>query len=363
MMNQFLRFSVAAWLAALVMARLPAAAASLQIGDPAPPLQVSQWVQGEPVAEFDRQHVYLIEFWATWCVPFRAAIPHLNELAQQFRNQNVVFIGADVSEPDGQAVPAFLQKLGDQEKFAYRVALDDKSRDKNGSMLTQWLQAAGQSGIPITFIVDRQGRLAWIGHPLALQSAVLDQILSGQFDVAAYAQAFTRQQQAQELRQALTLKLHQAFQAKNWDAANDALTNLEKVLPPGTIDPLTRLQILLGRQDYAGACQLAETASDAHPDDPHLQNGLAWILGITKGMDARGLALAEKIATRADLAAHGKDSQVLDTLARVQFMNGHVDAAVASERKAIAAAPDKEKTFLKQILTDYQVGILPDIKP
>lgn len=38
---------------------------TLKIGDPAPKLRVSQWVQGDPVVEFARDKAYIVEFWAT----------------------------------------------------------------------------------------------------------------------------------------------------------------------------------------------------------------------------------------------------------------------------------------------------------
>ena len=358
-MNRFLLLRALAVLAGILTAGRPALGATLHIGDPAPPLQFSQWVQGDPVPTFDDQHVYIVEFWATWCGPCKVSIPHLNEVWRKFKDHDLVVIGADVSESDESGVPAFVKKMGD--KMTYRVALDDKSQDKDGAMAVHWMQAAGQNGIPTAFVVNRQGRIAWIGHPLALQESVLAQILANQFDVAAYAQQFARQQQAQEQRQALSQKLHQALTEKNWEAADAALTEVENSQPEGPNYQITRLQILLGRKDYAGACKLAESASEAHPENASLQNGLAWMLVVTKGVDPRGLAVAEKLATRANSAAQGKDSQVLDTLARAQFLNGHTNEAVASERKAVEVAPEEAKTYLKRILTDYQVGILPEV--
>ena len=358
-MNRFKFLRALAPLAGLASAWWPAGAATLNIGDPAPPLQFSQWVQGDPVRTFDRQHVYLVEFWATWCVPCRSSIPRLNDFWRKFKDHDLVVIGADISEPDDHAVPAFLAKMGDQ--LTYPVALDDKSQDKNGAMAAHWMQAAGLNGIPTAFVVDRQGRIAWIGHPLALQESAIAQILAGQFDVTAYAREYARQQEALERRQELSQRLHQALAGKDWAAADDALTGLEKLLPADAGYQLARVQIQLGRKDYAGACKHAAEASDAHPDNVNLQNGLAWMLAVTKGVDPAGLALAEKIALRANTAAQGKNSQVLDTLARAQFLNGHTSEAAASERKAVALAPEQEKTFLKRVLTDYQVGLLPEV--
>ena len=41
------------------------AAITLNIGDQAPKIQVSKWVQGEAVTDFKTNNTYLLEFWAT----------------------------------------------------------------------------------------------------------------------------------------------------------------------------------------------------------------------------------------------------------------------------------------------------------
>ena len=63
---------------------------SLNIGDPAPPLRVKEWLKGMPLREYERGKVYVLEFWATWCVPCRAAMPHLSELARKYRDEVTV---------------------------------------------------------------------------------------------------------------------------------------------------------------------------------------------------------------------------------------------------------------------------------
>jgi thiol-disulfide isomerase/thioredoxin len=360
-MKSFNLVRALAVLAGILTMAAPTWAATLKIGDAAPPLQVAKWVQGDPVQAFDSNHVYIVEFWATWCGPCRASIPHLNETWQKFKDKNVIVIGQDVWEQDDSAVPGFVKKMGD--KMTYRVALDDKSQETNGAMAIHWMKAAGQDGIPTAFIVNRGGKIAWIGHPLALEASVLDQILADTFDIAGYAEIFEKQQQEQEQRQALDQKLGKAMKEKNWDAAEAALTEIEKSLPESArsmVNPV-RLQILIGRHDYAGAYKLVGSLSDAEPDNAVLQNELAWTLATAKGLDQEGLALAEKTAQRANTAAKGKEPGILDTLARVQFMNGQTNEAIATEQNAVDAAPDESKVFLKKFLTDYQQGKLPEI--
>ena len=123
----------------------------------------------------------------------------------------------------------------------------------------------------------------------------------------------------------------------------------------------TRLEILFGQKKNAEARQFAESFSDTHLKNAFQQNALAWVFATQPGLEKNDLALAEKIAVRANEAAQGKEAPVLDTLARIQFMNGKKTEAIATEQKAVDSAPDEEKNFYKKFLTNYQQGKLPEI--
>src|SRR3974390_3519188 len=84
-----------------------AAEPTLKVGDPAPKLQVGKWVQGEPVKGFEHGKAYIVEFWATWCGPCRASIPHLNDIHNKYKDKGLVVIGQDCSEPNENLVAPF----------------------------------------------------------------------------------------------------------------------------------------------------------------------------------------------------------------------------------------------------------------
>src|SRR4051812_48201322 len=150
----------------------------LNLGDPAPPLVVSKWVKGEKFEKFEPGKTYVVEFWATWCGPCRASIPHLTELAHKYRGHGVRFVGVDVWEQDTSKVQPFLTQMGDQ--MDYSVALDsvapgDKADD--GVMAKTWLAAAAEYGIPAAFVVH-DATIAWIGHPMQMDEP-LAKIVAG----------------------------------------------------------------------------------------------------------------------------------------------------------------------------------------
>jgi len=144
---------------------------SLNIGDPAPPLQVRAWLKGSPVKSFEKGKIYVVELWATWCKPCVASIPHLNSLVAEYKDK-VIAIGIDIYEKKSTSlnkIKAFVDSMGN--KMGYRVASGDSSY-----MVTKWINASGEgeTGIPNAFVVDEEGRLAWIGYPKKLNEVLPD---------------------------------------------------------------------------------------------------------------------------------------------------------------------------------------------
>jgi len=162
-----------------------------ELGDAAKPLDIQEWVKGSAVKLADGQGktIYVVEFWATWCPPCRASIPHLTELQKKFKDKGVVFIGVSDEKPD--VVKKFVEKMGD--KMDYTVAID------GGKTSEGYMQAYGINGIPHAFIVDKAGKIAWEGHPMDGLDKVLDEIIAGKYDMNA-AKAKAAKQAALEKR-------------------------------------------------------------------------------------------------------------------------------------------------------------------
>ncbi len=342
-----------AWLALAAGLTLnPAPAATLKVGDPAPKLQVAKWVQGEPVKEFQRDTAYIVEFWATWCGPCRVSIPHLNEIHKKFKDKGLVVIGQDSFESEEGKVEPFVKDMG--EKMTYRVAMDD---GQHGTMAQTWMDAANQPGIPTAFVVNKQGIVAWIGHPMEINDETVQQVLDGSYDITKAA--------AESARRAKLMKLSgqwsNAMKDKNWDDAESALDQIEKLLPEGQRSSvsLPRLKVLLSKGDTKAASKLASQVSDSNKDKAMMQNDLAWEMLTHKDVQERDLDLAYKIAVRANDAAQGKNPAILDTLARALFMQDQKDKAIELQEKAVALAADNDRASYRKTLNSYKEGKLP----
>ena len=151
----------------------------LNIGDPAPPLWVSGWIKGEPVQGFEKGNVYVVELWATWCIPCIAAMTHLSVLAGEYKDR-VTVLGIDIYEKKTtsiEKVKAFVDSMG--HRMDYRVAKEDSNL-----MVSGWLYAFGEQskGIPRSFVVNAEGRVAWIGYPKKLEE-VLPKIVNNAWDI------------------------------------------------------------------------------------------------------------------------------------------------------------------------------------
>eukprot|EP01027_Heterolobosea_sp_BB2_P008476 GEZU01012578.1.p1 GENE.GEZU01012578.1~~GEZU01012578.1.p1 ORF type:complete len:193 (-),score=42.44 GEZU01012578.1:157-735(-) len=136
--------------------------------EPATSLTRLSIVKGSPIPDFEKDHVYVVEFWATWCPPCRSSIPHLSELQAKFRD-SVTFVG--VTNENENVVRPFVDKMGNS--MSYTVAIDT-----DGSVNRGYMSKFSVRGIPHAFIVNKLGQVFWHGHPMdaefetALQEAI-----------------------------------------------------------------------------------------------------------------------------------------------------------------------------------------------
>jgi thiol-disulfide isomerase/thioredoxin len=345
---------------------------TLKVGDPAPKLQNGKWVQGSQVKTFQPGKAYLVEFWATWCRPCRPAIAPLNRIYTKFKDKGLVVIGQDCLEQNDTLVEPFVKKMGD--RMTYCVALDDKTNSVKGKMADTWLDAAGCNGIPSAFLIDTNGAVAWIGHPMELKQEIIEQVLAGKYDLRKAAADYEKDLKDQAEREKELAPARAAMTAvscamgeRNWDEALDDLAEVEKLVPENrrasleaTFD-MNRFRILLGKEDYPAAYKLAAKISDTHKDNPGLQNGLAWQMITDQTIEKPNLELAETLANRANEAAKGEDPGILETQARVLFMRGKKQEAVQAQTKAVALAEPEQKQVMQSRLDSYKKGELPAI--
>ena len=309
--------------------------ATLHMGDAAPKLAPSKWVKGDAVDKFEPDKVYVVEFWATWCGPCKASIPHLTEL--QKKNPDVTFIGMDCMEQEPENVAPFVKEMGD--KMDYRVAMDDAT----GTNSKNWLVAAGQNGIPCAFVVGKDSKVAWIGHPMEMEEP-LKQIIAGTFDIKkAVADAKAREE--------IQAQLGKAIEAGDIGAI-DKFAKEHPEMADGL--SVLKFQLLMQKKDYAAAVAMGKELVETQKDNSEILNDIAWMMVDPENpIDKPDLDLAMKAALRANEVAKGENGAILDTLARVYFTRGDVDKAIEIQNKAVEKADDADRAQLTKSLAEY----------
>nr|WP_161501606.1 TlpA disulfide reductase family protein [Rhodopirellula sp. SM50] len=300
----------------------------LAVGDKSPGLEIAKWVRGEPVEDPLRDRVHVVEFWATWCGPCRAGMPHISELQSEFAD-DVTFIG--VTREDEATVEGFLADNATGEKtwddiIGYRLAIDESDW-----MNLAYMKAAGQGGIPCAFIVGRDGVVEWIGHPGTIDQP-LKEIVEGTWDREAAIAEYKQQEQLQQL----SAEVGKLLRAQDWDAALERLNQFEKEFGSSKTLLNYRVRVL----EIAGRTSEAAVAREALVelawDDALLLGQIAWTTA-TNG-DPSDLELALKAAKRASELQENEDGPILDTLARCYYELGQLDEAIKYQRMAVEHA-------------------------
>jgi thiol-disulfide isomerase/thioredoxin/Flp pilus assembly protein TadD len=325
--------------------------ASLKVGDPAPPLRASKWLQGEEVRKFEPGKVYVVEFWATWCGPCIWMMPHTAELQARYKDQGVTVIGFTDRDPNNteQKVAAFVKKRGPKLKCTFAYADDSTTSDA-------WMKAAGKAAIPCAFVVDKAGRIAYIGNPMYL-GVVLPKVIAGaspqsvstevgQIDRAWYKVNFVLQfgDDKGKFQAALGLQALRELDAKYPAVGNTPMFARAK---------LSHL-VTAGEVDEAKKLAEAWIAKAVEQEDPVSLSVVSTFLRRGQGEESKELLAAAVKAAEARVKLAGdRDARALLDLADTYCAAGDKAKARACARKAGRQAGDKNAGTLINLAKTY----------
>lgn len=111
-----------------------------------------------------RGKVVLVDFWATWCPPCRAALPGLQKLHDDLADKGLTVLAVDIGE-EAQKVLSFAEK----NRMTFKILLDEKNKVSDVYKV---------SAIPTTFMINRQGQVVKVFTGLTPEATLRQEVES-----------------------------------------------------------------------------------------------------------------------------------------------------------------------------------------
>jgi thiol-disulfide isomerase/thioredoxin len=189
----------------------------LTVGGNAPELKIEKWVKEGGFIPLKKGKVYLIDLWATWCVPCIAGMPHLSMLQAKYKEKGLEVIGITSEDKYGNTfdnVQDFVRKKNSLMNYNVAwVPVSEKDSVK-GIWLHPWMQMSGSGNLPTTFLIDRNGKVVYIGDPLTIDET-LDEVVNGHYDMSALKTNYTEGINAENTLS----EFNTSIKSKNYDEA------------------------------------------------------------------------------------------------------------------------------------------------
>lgn len=340
-------------------------APTFAIGDTPPPLVPMAWIKGEPVETFERDHVYVVAFFATWCGASRQSMPLLSDVARRHKGK-LTIIGINVRQSErGEASVAAVTKFveGRGRDMDYTVAMDDPVR---APIFTSWMRASGMYAIPTAFIVGRDGRLAYVGIPIDPEASfgferAVEQAVAGTSDFAAARQLQHElgEQMTRYLADRELMKpLDEAMERKDYRAVlveADKLVARDPKLEGRVFGDRFSALLYLDEAEALAFARKARAAAENREMSLGMASTVGSVIAYRPGLSRDAYELAISCLETA-ITAQGSDfNAIFDllALARLQHQLGQRVRAIEAQQRAVGIARGR-KDIAGEMMADLE---------
>ena len=160
------------------------ASEAIQVGMPAPDISLKS-PDGKNYSLADlKGKVVLLDFWASWCGPCRKANPHVVEVYHKYKDKGFTVFSVSLDGIDSRSKSRYPTEeqyqaglTQSKQNWVAAIEKDQLVWPYHVSELTKWdTQSArqyGVSGIPKTFLIDREGKIAAVNPRFTLEEELL----------------------------------------------------------------------------------------------------------------------------------------------------------------------------------------------
>lgn len=342
----------------------------LQVGSQAPQWDISDWIEStsgatpKPITQFQPGTVYVMEFWATWCPGCVASMPHLANLKQEFAGQKVEVLAVSNEQPDAvrellaRSAPATLtQQLKGRQATTYGDIMSafHVATDADESVQVDYMEAAGENGIPTVFVIGKQGKVEWWGSPLEADE-VVRQVTADRWDRSAFALIKRKGKEFEQITQEVLLQVRRQQFEGAFETLDKAIAAETESEPQREKLKHFKLRVLLVTRDSRSVDFAKAMMADA--TNPSFLNGFAWMiyqLETQQQVDPELIQLAYESANKGLELTKEQDevASLLDTLGHLHHAQGQLKKAISIQQRAVAQASpaiaDPLRSFLKKM--------------
>jgi thiol-disulfide isomerase/thioredoxin len=322
---------------------------TLLLGEPAPPLEGVVWLRGGPHDQWNAGHVYVLDFWATWCAPCLTQMPSHQALEERYAGKDVHVVGVAVWSNKGPMTPA--KALERHPGLTYAVA-----EDVDNLIANTYMDGTKTRGLPAIMLVDGAGQMVWIGDPGNELDEALNAVLADSFDLDAARRKDDVRRRSQDLFKEIDEYRRSGQPGLAAARVDDVITLDEK--RNGWAYAMKYEIIVTELDDMSAATEVAQDfISSKAGDDPYFN--YVFVLRMLNAKDKVSASLwdaelALDLANRAVQMSDVPNSDYMAALARVYMTRGDLGHAIGWQQKALEAAPPAKRESLTATLREYK---------